>query len=104
MKERFVFNKYNTDLDKKLRRLHGNDPMQKLVRVVFAAVLIIIIATIVVIMTKNKVQEVKNEFSIDVPEINAEQIKEDIKSGINSGAEDIKNGISSGIQEIFSKE
>ena len=104
MREKFEFNKYNTDLDKKLRRLRGDDPMQKLIRVVFAVILIIIIAIVVVVMTKHKVQEVKEEFTVEMPELNPEQIKDDIRKGISSGAEDVKESISSGIKDLFSKE
>ncbi len=104
MRENFSFNKYNTDLDKKLRRLRGDHPMQKVVTVAIAVILIITVAIIMIIVTKNKVSEVKEDFTIEVQELNPDQVKEDIKKGINSGVEDIKEGINSGIQNLFSKE
>ena len=105
MKDKFVFNKYNTDLDKKLRRLRGDDSPQKLVRVVIAVTIIVITAIIIVIAVKNKAQEVKQDIVNDMPTVdfNPNQIKEDIKSGVGSAAEDIKNTISGGLSDLLSK-
>ena len=102
MREKFEFNKYNTDLDKKLKRLHGDSNSQKLARVAFAVILIVITAIIVTIMVKNKANEIKNDIINEMPTINTETIKKDIENGISSGAEDVKNSISDGIQSIFS--
>ena len=102
MKEKFSFNKYNTDLDKKMRKVHGNSMQQKLVGVAIAVILIVVAAIIIVIMTKNKANEIKEEFQInEMPQINAGQIKEDIKTGVSNVAEDVGKNINEGIHNLL---
>ena len=102
MREQFQFNKYNTDLDKKLRNARGDSMQKKLMGVAIAVVLIVVAAIIIVVMVKNKANEVKEEFQInEMPPINAGQIQQDIKSGVSSATEDVTKNINQGIHSLL---
>ena len=61
MGQKFEFNKYNTDLDKKLRRARGDSTGQKVARIAIIAVVIIILIIIVSIKISHKAEEAKQE-------------------------------------------
>jgi cell division protein ZapA (FtsZ GTPase activity inhibitor) len=102
MKSKFEFNKYNTDLDKKLRRVRGEDPTQKIVRVAIIlgiAVIIIIIASIII---SNKIKEEKERIENNISTFDTEQFKQDLGNTITNTSNSVKEQISNGIQDLFS--
>ncbi len=99
MSQKFEFNKYNTDLDKKLRRIRGDSTGQKIARIAVPVVLILIVVIIIFNIISSEARKAEENLS----NFDTEQFKSDVKSSIGNTANDIKDSVSSGIQGFFSK-